>query len=159
MLSVWWRLIVDFWISTFPDALFSPKYHQTLDGCLPPVDSSHFDDSVCVLIVMTWTFISGILCFFRFFESSIQRRGPRSSAVDLGAPKFEIEKTNVCGSWPASRLPPKPPPTANIEFVCVKKRNENKTKTKAREPAKGGAKHPPVGCFPRFVFVFVLIYV
>ena len=44
------------------------KKRQTLNGRLPPEDSSVFDDSVCVLIVMTWSIVWAKVDFFRFFS-------------------------------------------------------------------------------------------
>ena len=41
-----------------------------MNGPLPPEDSSDFDDSVCVLILMTRSFILDTLHFFRFFFRS-----------------------------------------------------------------------------------------
>ena len=40
---------------------------ETLNGRLPLEDSSDFDDSVCVLIVMTRSIILDTLCFLPFF--------------------------------------------------------------------------------------------
>ena len=52
---------------------------KTLNGRLPLEDSSVFDDSVLVLIVMTWSIIWDLLRFFRFFQKSLQKyfRGAR----------------------------------------------------------------------------------
>ena len=54
---------------------------RTLNGCLPPEDSSDFDDSVCVLIVMTRSFILDTLQFFRFF---FDRRGAVRAGGGVG---------------------------------------------------------------------------
>ena len=48
---------------------------QTLNGRLPPEDSSVFDDSVCVLIVMTWSIVWAKVGFFSIFF--VRRRRSR----------------------------------------------------------------------------------
>ena len=54
---------------------------ETLNGRLPLEDSSDFDDSVCVFIVMTRSFILDTLQFFRFF---FVRRGAVQAGWGVG---------------------------------------------------------------------------
>ena len=67
-LSIKWRALIRGGVNSIP---LSKKYyrrdgaHQTLTGSKVPEDSSDFDDSVCVLIVMTWSLIWATLRFFR----------------------------------------------------------------------------------------------
>ena len=63
-----WRALIRGGVNSIP---LSKKYysregeHQPLTGSKVPEDSSDFDDSVCVLIVMTWSLIWATLRFFR----------------------------------------------------------------------------------------------
>ena len=56
---------------------------QTLNGRLPLEDSSVFDDSVCVLIVMTWSIVWAKVVFFIFFVRRRRSRRRRRQLLSL----------------------------------------------------------------------------
>ena len=69
------------------------NFLQTLTWSKVPEDSSDFDDSVCVFIVMTWSFIWDTL---RFFRPKLFSESRRPSEIIFRIPPAEI----------FSRIPP-----------------------------------------------------